>query len=85
MTYSINYLYADDSPTYSEQSADKVIIFEETGDHVATLYRYEGRWTDTEDVTGDTVLWRDVDTFLDSVYVPYSRATLPVVTDGHES
>lgn len=57
-----------DSPAWGEPGADRVDIFMEGGDHVATLYRAESssRWTDVrpEDVTGKTVLWCDVDTYV---------------------
>ena len=57
-----------DSPASDEQSADRVEIFTEGGDHVATLYRAESssRWTDVrpEDVTGETTVWCDVDTYV---------------------
>lgn len=57
-----------DSRAYDEQSADRVDIFTEDGDHVATLYRAESssRWTDVrpDDVTGKTILWCDVDTYV---------------------
>jgi hypothetical protein len=62
------FAYVDgDSPAYDEQSADRVDIFTEDSDHVATLYRAEScsRWTDVrpEDVTGETILWCDVETY----------------------
>lgn len=57
-----------DSPASGEQDADRVDIFTEGGDHLATLYRAvsSSRWTDVrpEDVTGETIVWRDVDTYV---------------------
>lgn len=56
------------SSAFGEQDADRVDIFTEASDHVATLYRAESssRWTDVrpEDVTVGTILWRDVDTYV---------------------
>jgi hypothetical protein len=54
-----------DSTAYDEQSADRVDVFTEPGDHVVTLYRRDGRWVDVrpEDVTGETLLWCDVETY----------------------
>ncbi|MBB1153495.1 hypothetical protein [Amycolatopsis dendrobii] len=56
------------SPAYGEPDADRVDIFTEAGDYVATLYRAESssRWTDVlpADVTRVTILWRDVDTYV---------------------
>jgi hypothetical protein len=56
-----------DSQAFGEQDADRVDAFTEPGDHVFTLYRYgtSGRWVDVrpEDVTRDTLLWLDVDTY----------------------
>ncbi|MET9262383.1 hypothetical protein [Amycolatopsis sp. NPDC004079] len=57
-----------DSPACGEQDADRADIFTEPGDYVATLYRADSssRWTDVrpDEVTGDTILWRDVETYV---------------------
>lgn len=60
--------HADGSVAYDERDADVVNVFTEPGDHVVTLARYEstGRWVDVDpsEVTGETLLWCDVDTYL---------------------
>lgn len=64
-TTAIVYEMDDGSPAYDERAADRAHICR--GAVVAvTLTRYEGRWIDVDpnEVTGDTLLWRDVDTWL---------------------
>lgn len=64
-TTAIVYELDDGSPTYDEQSADRVHIWR--GEVlVVTLTWHKGRWVDVDpsEVTGDTLLWRDVNTWL---------------------
>lgn len=61
------YRYSDGTEAPEEDYADEVRVFTEPGDHVVTLYRHEGRLVDVDptDVKGDTILWRDLDVWLD--------------------
>lgn len=61
------YLYSDGTEAPEEDYADEVRVFTEPGDPVVTLYRHEGRLVDVEPsyVDDDTILWRDLDVWLD--------------------